>query len=377
MVSLRICLATFTMVYMTSAFQPLLRCAPPGLSALASSATTAGSWQDYQARIKNCVVAIGDRLDESVAVDAPEASFAGATDAFTPIDFDALQQELDDKSSTATSCSSLAAQLAKWHFAVVRLNPTDSVAVSGLWEHAARFYTLPHEDRLDLAGPVRPEASEDASLVVGYCAMEDNAFLETRLAPQYEFRPRFERFSGTARVGPPSQDPDPQALLAGRHVLTRAGLTAVRATERALAAPESCDDGSSASLANEDGGWARLVDDGGRVPLGSLTASVHRVCHYSSGAGKEVAGSATGEGLAAEPRKTVAFGAHTDATFFTVVPVAEVPGLQVPADAPSILLYSYFFLYIVRLLKSLRGVLELQKTTKLLSFRCLLRKRAG
>jgi len=286
-------------------------------------------------------VAIGDRLDSSVAVEAPESNFAGATDAFAPINLDALQHELDNDSSTTTACSTLAAQLARWHFAVVRLSSEESASVSGLWEHAARFYALPHDDRLDLVGPVRPEASEDASLVVGYCAMEDNAFLETRLAPGQEFRPRFERFSGAARVGPVSQDPDPAALLAGRHVLTRAGLTAVRATERALAASEGSSDGRPSSPITDDGGWGRLVDDGCTVPAGSLTASVHRVCHYSSGAELNAGNAVAGDGATAGAPKTVAFGAHTDATFFTVVPVAEVPGLQVLAKSPCILLGSH------------------------------------
>jgi len=298
-------LASLAWVSTAVAFQALPRHARRGPSALASSATpTAGSWQAYQARIKSCVVAIGDRLDASVAAGAPVAAFADAAGACTPIDLDTLQQELGGGSGCSAA---LAAQLARWHFAVVRLNAADAAAVVGLWAHAARFYALPHAERLDLAGPVRSSAGADAALVVGYCALQDNAFLETRLAARHEFRPRFERV--TDQADDPGLDPDPKALLAGRHVLTRAGLAGVRAVEQASAA---------------SGGWARLVDDGCAVPAGSLTASVHRVCCYSSGAQE-----ASAEGAAAAASPAVAFGAHTDATFFTVVPVAEVPGLQV------------------------------------------------
>ena len=92
--------------------------------------------------------------------------------------------------------------------------------------------------------------------------------------------------------------------------------------------------------------WLRLLDDGTGVPEGSLSASVHRICHYTLQ--KQERGAATKppeakkkesstpkkkkkkkEEEEEEEEEAVAFGAHTDATFFTVVPVAETPGLQV------------------------------------------------
>lgn len=71
---------------------------------------------------------------------------------------------------------------------------------------------------------------------------------------------------------------------------------------------------SALSLDREPESFLGLMDRGDEVELSSLSHTVQRFCRYGS------------EG------KRIAFGSHTDSTFFTVIPVASSvlqPGVQV------------------------------------------------
>lgn len=108
-----------------------------------------------------------------------------------------------------------------------------------------------------------------------------------------------------------------EGFLRGRQALTSVGATAVSAVAR--------------DLGREPNKLLRLMDDGTEVPDGSLSPSAQRVCHYRPKAASSSA-QANDEKKAA-PKKTVAFGAHTDSTFFTVVPCSSRPGLEIYTGA--------------------------------------------
>lgn len=250
----------------------------PGLSVQGTA------WQDL---VVSEVVEIGDRLDESmrrsVSYNAIDQS------AFKPFALEYLERgDMEEFSSN----------LKRFHFAVVRVDESPSL-LDTLWGAAAQFYSLTQDSRLNVAGGFREDVEGHP---IGFAAFDDNEFLESRIGPYGAFLPP----CGTEEF-PPSIT---SALLAGRTLLARVG----RAAASAVA-------GSDISR------WGRLLDcDSPELPA-TVSSTVLRLCRYSKSSDSGAS--------------DVAFGAHTDATFFTIVPVASTPGLQVSftlCNAPQPLL---------------------------------------
>ena len=160
---------------------------------------------------------------------------------------------------------------------------------------------------------------------------DNNCFLESRLGPEEAFEPAGllgRRSSGSEEMA--------EGLLQGRRALTRVGTACVAACARHFDSGRGEGAGENGERTEE--AWMRLVDDGTRVPAGSLSASVHRICEYNAPLSTQHGGEAVKEeateAAAKSKRAAVAFGAHTDATFFTLIPVASTPGLQVFAPPP-------------------------------------------
>ena len=193
----------------------------------------------------------------------------------------------------------------EWHFAILRLAPDcdEAEAVAGFWDAARSFASLTDEDKAVAGGFMRSEVN-DPNLIVGFTAMDDNEFLETRLGPGGIFHPREmssflvlscrRQMAAHARGCVHTGKTRPgiaERFLRGRQALTSVGATAVCAVAR--------------DLGREPSKLLRLMDDGTKVPDGSLSPSAQRVCHY-----RPKAASANDEKKAA-PKKSVAFGAHT------------------------------------------------------------------
>lgn len=332
-------------------------------------------WKAYQAYVKHEVTKIGDRLDESLinstTVERPVEERETVT-RIAPIDYAALQQEIrvlsgDQKKLQGKSrlkmgvddldmvqCRALVTQLERYHFAILRLSPSSPEAegVRVLWSSSKAFYDLPDAERLACAGPVRSEVANDASLVVGYFnARDGNQFLETRLSADETFHPQLcGTESRTSAGGADGEAYDlASGLLAGRKALTGVGQDAIVALalamqreylvekqnqDRDMMAKEDAWHASNAELLSA-AYWLRLLDDGTHVAPGSLSASVHRICHYTAAedeltsVGASSLLNSTTSGDTKKVSRRIAFGAHTDATFFTVIPVAATAGLQV------------------------------------------------
>lgn len=270
-------------------------------------------WRSYQANVNEIVKDIGDRLDSSIN---PEARFDGmqeaqAHGAFEPLEFSSLRRAANGDISDDT-VKTFCAKLERWHFAIIRLDdPKFVTAIRDLWNETEAFYSMGDDNgdgkiiREKRAGPVRSTVN-DATRTVGYAALDENEFLDTRIGTGGTLHP------------PLFADPPNSAaqlrFLNGWRTLAEVGRTACEVAALRV--------GGAATKEN----WLRLLDCGEDVPEGSLSTSVHRFCHYRNSAARD---SELETNADSREKKPVAFGAHTDATFFTVIPVAAIPGLQV------------------------------------------------
>jgi hypothetical protein len=108
-------------------------------------------------------------------------------------------------------------------------------------------------------------------------------------------------------------------------------------TEESGALPKDLASAAAAKLANEllDDGRALVSDDGIHSAEGSVSMSPHRLCRYSNNNSKNNDG-VDDDDVKKQSATSAArevFGAHTDSTFITAVPVAAVAGLEVLDEA--------------------------------------------
>jgi hypothetical protein len=284
------------------------------ISQSASRDTPFCDTDEFRGFVQSQVIQIGDRLDTSVSLSyqhiAP--STEATLEACRPFPIEILERGIQRGISEGGLDGMLGEfvdHLRKWHFAIVRLE--DETSIQEMWEVSRAFYSLEnHENRRTLVGPVRSEV-EDASLVVGYVALDDNEFLETRTGPNSSLHPSSLRELPCGDDIPGSNS-TVLKFIRGRKMLTIVGKVAVAAVAIA---------GS-----NDANSWLQLVDDGENVPEGTVSASVHRFCRYQNRETPE----------SREPSsRPIGFGAHTDSTFFTVIPVSTTPGLQVCSSSET------------------------------------------
>lgn len=125
-----------------------------------------------------------DRLDDAVMLRRTQGS-DGLDDGLPTHDYSLIAE------GDADAIRAFCAFVRDWHFAILRLPPdSDEVkAVTGFWDAARSFASLSDENKAVAGGSMRSEVN-DPNLIVGFTAMDDNEFLETRLGPRGIFHPR-------------------------------------------------------------------------------------------------------------------------------------------------------------------------------------------
>jgi hypothetical protein len=248
-------------------------------------------------KIRLEVTEIGDRLDEAVQSRQFVPFSEGVDDVLNIIDYEALKKELILSSTPGNAVSAFLRSLSRSHFAVLRLSSNDSEVIRKLWKASQDFYELPTtNDRIEAAGPLREIIQ---GFPIGFASFDENEFLETRLlGPNRQLLPVFNEDVGKSKTCIES------SIINGRKCLTNIGRVAV----------------SAVSSTFPHIPWLELLDDGENLGVEEISSSVLRLCSYRNQAP-----------VMTVPldQQTVAFGAHTDSTFFTIVPVASTPGLQI------------------------------------------------
>eukprot|EP00960_Hanusia_phi_P032760 750049-Hanusia_phi.AAC.1 len=194
--------------------------------------------------------------------------------------------DLELENGSGPHSRKLCEMLMRDHYAVIKLPTSSSSFLDQMWQAADRFFAMKIPDKAAAGGKMR-KASNNVG-VVGWGEMSDgNEFLEMRL-------------TANGRIFPPTLDdfiPNfTTSTDQARGLLMRASKAVVVAAER--------------KVGLRRGGLSNLLDDGRTHADGSLSSTQHRFCFYKS-------------------TSQVAFEAHTDTTFVTVIPCSKIPGLEV------------------------------------------------
>lgn len=273
----------------------------------------------------------------------------------------------------AAARAAFSAALARDHVGLVSLPAdADQKALQNLWARAGRFFELPADARRRFGPPHEPPSSPlhcGQSRSAGYTEVNGNYFLDTRLRQPNGVVAAVSAAASVAAstaaaaaasgsdplasapcgvevlpVGLDGRCPGLEgALAAAQQVLLDVGAAALTAAVEALppvsaplTAPELQEPAQAPKLAPEpESDPLALIDDAARLAWGQTGASVHRLVRYQGAAISDGNGGSDGSGSSGG--SDVLFQAHTDGTWFTVIPVAEVSGLEVfvPAAATS------------------------------------------
>jgi len=196
--------------------------------------------------------------------------------------------------------------------------------MANMWSVAERFFAEKEDDALPGLQTAHETGSGHAK--VGFASYDGGnlQFLETRLERSSgELLPRLD----DNILGPDSR----RALADAFHAVARIGkditriAVAASTSEIVAGIPRTKAFESATKLSDE------LLDDGRPLPPtadianseGTVSMSPHRLCCYTNRNTAE-----TTEDATTESTKEI-FGAHTDSTFLTAVPVASVAGLEV------------------------------------------------
>jgi len=225
----------------------------------------------------------------------------------TAVELDAMEGEAG-KPVRATLCEALRSD----HVALVGVSEEQGECLDRMWAECAEFFAKTAEERAESAGalreayPSKHHASQ--SRAYGYAEVKtdagsSNSFLDTRLRLkqnlQLELQPVMD--------APPTDFAS--AAAASQQVLLDVGFAALSA--------------AAESLGMKVSEVAPLVDFPERLAPGATCATVHRFAHYGGDMGVDPV----------DAESSVTFQAHTDGTWFTVIPCAAVPGLEVFASA--------------------------------------------
>lgn len=196
-----------------------------------------------------------------------------------------------------------------------------------MWATAGSFFAQAADAAAELPGLTTAHETGSHHAKVGFASYDHGnlQFLETRLTRSGELIPQEVRAMFSEEGCQALQDAFRVVAQIGKDVVRIAAAASILEAE-ALKASAASD--AALLLANE------LVDDG--QPLrsdiahseGSVSMSPHRLCRYSNQPVNVTAEGGTGSSTTRE-----VFGAHTDSTFITAVPVAAVPGLEVYDEA--------------------------------------------
>lgn len=199
-------------------------------------------------------------------------------------------------------------------------DPASVMAMAGMWKAAQDFFD---DDNTAVAGleqgmRTAPNAGSRHAKV-GYAIYENDSlrFLETRLDRNGTLQPDQARAALGTDACQSLRDAFGVVADIGKDIV-RMTVSASSVEVGALDRVEALD--AAEKLANE------LMDDGRPLPAdceiehseGGVSMSPHRLCRYANNSGNTTSSSSR-----------EIFGAHTDSSFVTAVPVAAVAGLEV------------------------------------------------
>jgi len=226
------------------------------------------------------------------------------------------------------------AALKRDHAAIVELPEGDRPEIAAMWSYAAKFFALSAETK-NAMGPLdEPEFSEDhlgQPRLLGFTQMSANDCLDTRLRRR---PPSDAAVRGTLEILPRQLEASlpgaTQAIVKAQQVLFGVGMTALRVVIDGL-------DGEPLALLESTS--ESICCCSNSLPEGATSATVHRFVRYAAN-GEEAC--EEDEPIKHQPpvatkemssSAELAFPAHTDGTWFTVIPCAAQLGLEVHAGS--------------------------------------------
>jgi len=230
-----------------------------------------------------------------------------------------------DLAKTGAHSRRFCSALKRDHAAIVELPVCNRLEIAAMWTYAANFFALPAAAK-NAMGPLdEPEFSEKhlgQPRLLGFTQMSGNDCLDTRLR---RCAPPSAAARGDIEVLPRELEADlpgaTMVLVDAQRVLFDLGMTALRVVT---------DDSLGERLAQLDSTAQTICCCSSSLPEGATSATVHRFVRYAAAGGEDES-----EGEAPSPNEDVsrsadlAFPAHTDGTWFTIIPCAAQPGLEV------------------------------------------------
>jgi len=196
--------------------------------------------------------------------------------------------------------------------AIIELPECNRPTISAMWLYADHIFALPAVAK-EAMGPLdEPEFSEEhlgQPRLFGFTQMSANDCLDTRLrrrpASTLGVRGALEVLPREVESSLSGATP---VLVEAQRVLFDLGMTALRVVTEGL------DD----QLERLESTAETICCGGASLPEGATSATVHRFIRYT--AAREVESS---------PSADLAFPAHTDGTWLSIIPCASQPGLEV------------------------------------------------
>ena len=247
--------------------------------------------------------------------------------------------KLADLSGNGAKAEQFRAALKRDHVAIVELPSCHRPAIANMWSYAEDFFHLPKSTRETMGPLFEPEYSErhlGQGRLTGFTQKAFNDCLDTRLR-------RCSSSSGAAMRGDleilpreleESLPGATQAMLEAERVLFDLGLSALRIV---------CEELNADPLLGMPVTPEGICSSSEDLSEGATSATVHRLVRYAAAGGLQgiqrvlgsvrAGGSFTSDvdGDPSIPKADLAFPAHTDGTWFTIIPCAAQPGLEVRA----------------------------------------------
>ena len=216
----------------------------------------------------------------------------------------------------------------------------DTVATEQLakmWKTCEAFFTTAVDSSEDKSLPplVTAEGTSSKYAKIGYASYDNGnmQFLETRVSRETgEFLPsEVQSLLGTEGCDSMKNSFDVLAAV-GKNVIRVAVTASTLEATKSISGliPKDFDAILAGKRVAEE-----LVDDGRPFEAekdDSVCMSPHRICRYSNNKGAQGSQNNKRDESTKQTTKEI-FGAHTDSTFVTIVPVAEVSGLEVYDEA--------------------------------------------
>ena len=200
------------------------------------------------------------------------------------------------------------------HCAIVELPECNRPDVVKMWSYAAEIFALPAVAKMAMGPLDEPEFSVDhlgQPRLLGFTQMSANDCLDTRLrrcpASASGVRGTLEVLPRALESNLPGATP---VLVEAQRVLFDLGMTALHVIAEGL----------DEQLERLESTAETICCRGASLPEGATSATVHRFIRYT--AAQEAKSSRSAD---------LAFPAHTDGTWLSIIPVAAQPGLEIRA----------------------------------------------